>query len=155
MSNAKDLIIFLSTRNTIEIRNEDDFDNFIKLLESHTVIDEVLPNAKSRKYDYWVNLVTINSNGKFDLVFEFDAEKGITFYTDRTMSVEWYGKEPIILTDKEDTCFEWCPKCENEVRISTEGVSKCPICGRSIKPCSMCDMNEVNCSKCKITKKVK
>lgn len=155
MSNTRDLLLFFGTRNTIEIRSEDDFDNFIKLLESHAMIDEVLPNKKSRKYDYWVNLVTLNSKGKYDLVFEFDEEKGLTFYTDRTASIEWYGKEPITLTNKENTCWEWCPKCENDVRISTEGVSKCPICGRKIKPCSMCNMDKVNCSKCKITKKAR
>lgn len=46
------------------------------------------------------------------------------------------------------TTTELCPYCENEVEISSEGKSICPICGKEILPCSMCNMNEVDCNKC-------
>ena len=44
---------------------------------------------------------------------------------------------------------ELCPHCNNEVQILINGISICPECGEKILPCSMCDMNSVNCNYCK------
>lgn len=44
--------------------------------------------------------------------------------------------------------YEYCPHCETESKIYIEG-GKCEICGRFLKPCSMCDMNKVKCNECK------
>jgi len=44
-----------------------------------------------------------------------------------------------------DTCvcevfiIEPCPNCGNDEVIWAEGVTRCPDCGASITPCSMCE----------------
>lgn len=44
---------------------------------------------------------------------------------------------------------EWCSKCEQEVKLkSIFKVQICPNCGKPIKPCALCDMDKVACSKC-------
>lgn len=48
----------------------------------------------------------------------------------------------------EDLITEWCSFCNNEVLIPACGESACPICGKPILPCSMCDNDIVNCNKC-------
>lgn len=40
--------------------------------------------------------------------------------------------------DPDHTCHESCPHCDNEVVIPAYRVSRCPICGEYILPCSMC-----------------
>ncbi len=44
---------------------------------------------------------------------------------------------------------ELCPNCGVEVDIK-EGCIKqnCPNCGKRILPCSLCNMDEVNCKDC-------
>ena len=44
---------------------------------------------------------------------------------------------------------EFCPYCEQEVLINRNG-EKCSVCGHFLKPCSLCDMDKVKCSECKI-----
>ena len=51
--------------------------------------------------------------------------------------------------NKEEDIIEWCPHCEEEVKI--KGIAQkqiCPICGEDILPCSLCNHNYVNCNKC-------
>lgn len=45
---------------------------------------------------------------------------------------------------------EWCSHCGNEVEIDAIKYvkQKCPICGKTIKACCLCDMDEVDCTKC-------
>lgn len=47
-----------------------------------------------------------------------------------------------------DTTFEWCDECGQESEISING-GKCEHCGKFLLPCSMCDMDKVNCQNCK------
>lgn len=44
---------------------------------------------------------------------------------------------------------ELCPHCNEEVLINRKG-GKCSVCGHFLKPCSLCDMDKVNCNECKI-----
>lgn len=38
-----------------------------------------------------------------------------------------------------DTCWEWCPHCEEEVELQSKfEVQVCPSCGRPILPCNLC-----------------
>ena len=51
--------------------------------------------------------------------------------------------------EKEEDIIEWCPNCEEEVKI--KGIAQkqtCPVCGEDIFPCSLCNHNYVNCNKC-------
>lgn len=48
---------------------------------------------------------------------------------------------------------ELCPYCEHEVELENKFESQqCPNCNKIILPCSLCDMDKVNCSKCPIEK---
>lgn len=42
---------------------------------------------------------------------------------------------------------EWCPHCGQETEIDRLG-GKCEHCGHFLKPCSLCNMDIVDCSKC-------
>ena len=42
---------------------------------------------------------------------------------------------------------EYCPHCNDEVLINRNG-EKCSGCGHFLKPCSLCDMDNVNCRDC-------
>lgn len=43
---------------------------------------------------------------------------------------------------------EVCSYCDQQVEIADTGISKCPNCGKWISPCSMCNMDEVDCKNC-------
>ena len=51
----------------------------------------------------------------------------------------------------EDEIVEWCNNCENESVISRNG-GYCEHCGKYLLPCSLCDMDKVDCNNCKFTK---
>lgn len=45
--------------------------------------------------------------------------------------------------------YELCPNCEEEVKLKAEFIKQiCPSCKEEILPCSLCDMDQVDCSKC-------
>ncbi|HCL4455246.1 TPA: hypothetical protein N2D10_003273 [Clostridium botulinum] len=45
--------------------------------------------------------------------------------------------------------YELCPECEYEVTLLNRMKKQvCPICGKEIIPCSICDIKE--CSKCNL-----
>lgn len=45
--------------------------------------------------------------------------------------------------------WELCPNCENEVALYPKLIMQvCPICYEKIKPCAMCDMDNVDCIQC-------
>lgn len=47
--------------------------------------------------------------------------------------------------------FEYCPFCNDESIIDEDG-GNCKHCGKYLKPCSLCDMDKVNCNNCKFDK---
>ena len=44
--------------------------------------------------------------------------------------------------------WEYCSDCENEVMIPSDRESRCPVCGASIVPCSVCDKMNNSCNSC-------
>lgn len=46
---------------------------------------------------------------------------------------------------------EWCDVCGMETEISENG-GYCDYCGKFLIPCSLCDMDKVNCNECKFEK---
>lgn len=45
--------------------------------------------------------------------------------------------------------WEVCPHCEREVKLpAKKGWNLCPECGNLILACAMCDMDNVNCTRC-------
>jgi len=52
--------------------------------------------------------------------------------------------------------YELCPHCGREVELkAVMKLQKCPNCHKQIIPCSLCDMDKVDCSKCKLSKRQK
>ena len=43
--------------------------------------------------------------------------------------------------------YETCPYCDDEVKIKKTG-GNCPNCNHFVKPCSLCEMDVVNCGLC-------
>lgn len=44
---------------------------------------------------------------------------------------------------------EWCQNCDSEVEIIAYGLSKCPVCGAILRPCSMCSTDQFErCGSC-------
>ena len=46
----------------------------------------------------------------------------------------------------EDYTIEYCPYCEQEVVIHSHGITACPICGKPLAPCSVCDIERGGCT---------
>lgn len=46
-----------------------------------------------------------------------------------------------------ETTTEWCPYCMDEMEIASTGMTQCK-CGKWLIPCSMCDMENVDCENC-------
>ena len=52
------------------------------------------------------------------------------------------------LRDFHGSCFEWCPKCEQEVELinpTYKTPQECPNCGEWILPCCLCDDDDYGC----------
>ena len=48
-----------------------------------------------------------------------------------------------------DFIWEWCDDCNEEVILENKFIIQtCPNCHHKIKPCSLCDMDMVNCNNC-------
>lgn len=48
---------------------------------------------------------------------------------------------------------ELCPYCNNEVELNAEFKAQvCPVCGKVILPCSLCDMDKADCANCPLKK---
>ena len=84
---------FLTGKNTILIRDEVEFKllyDFIKEVGLPTIFE------KMNTFKEWESLCKINnldcSNG---ILFEFDAYKGISFYTEIEQSIDWHGDVPL------------------------------------------------------------
>lgn len=50
----------------------------------------------------------------------------------------------------ESTVIEYCTGCQREQRIECtfDVIQKCPECGASIVPCTLCSTGETNCWEC-------
>ena len=46
------------------------------------------------------------------------------------------------------SCWEQCGNCETEFVMSAYRPEPCPVCGRAVLPCNMCDPDNVDCREC-------
>lgn len=53
-----------------------------------------------------------------------------------------------IINNKTEKTIELCDNCGQESSIGIYG-GHCKYCGKWLKPCSMCNMDKVNCNFCK------
>lgn len=51
------------------------------------------------------------------------------------------------IKDEKFEIYEWCDNCGMETKIGENG-GKCEHCGKFLLPCSLCDMDIVDCNKC-------
>ncbi len=91
-------IRFISGQNVISVRSEQDFRNFVKLLDDHGV-SFILGNKKYRNYDEWKYLAIINNKKRDVMCFEYDSEKGLSWYDNEEVPTEWYGIAPMTIPD--------------------------------------------------------
>lgn len=48
--------------------------------------------------------------------------------------------------NKDNMTWEWCPHCDSEVELKCEMKPQvCPVCGKWICPCSLCDGCKKDC----------
>lgn len=52
------------------------------------------------------------------------------------------------MENKENKTVELCDVCGQETEIDNKKGGYCSTCGKFLKPCSMCDMDKVNCNEC-------
>ena len=45
----------------------------------------------------------------------------------------------------EDYTIEYCPWCDQEVAIHAHGITRCPKCGVSLAPCTVCQDERGGC----------
>lgn len=96
--------------------------------------------------------IKVTTDGKFVVVDQFQTwTKWRENYADREDGDDSEGYIDIYeLYDEreiEDTAYEVCPYCDEEVEISAElKISRCPNCGKWIVHCSMCFNPELNYS---------
>lgn len=126
---SNDFLDFLTTDNTIEIRDKEEFESFLLAFKKIISLEK-----EARTYNYWRNLVTKNSKGKYDLLFKYDVNKGLTFYTDRDISIQRYCKEPIHLNKIDNRkackfcCYEEYPYILTGMQGLKEEFKVCPNC---------------------------
>lgn len=90
--------------------------------------------------------------------FRADNFKEIIEQFDEVEDIKEIGNRIFVLGSKKlvvigfggiiNTTFEWCDECGQESEILING-GKCEHCGKFLLPCSMCDMDKVNCQNCK------
>lgn len=89
---------FLATNNTIRINDGIEFNKFKAMCEN------VGLNVR-RSWSEWVELAKRNENtGKFQgyICFEYDNNKGLSFYNDEKKSIDWYLRYPFTIEDFDD-----------------------------------------------------
>ena len=98
----KKLQEFVNGENTVEIRSKSEFQDFVNLLKRDGVINCVFVHYKDFDYEHWKEIVCASSHGTYDMVYEHDpANKGVALYTDRRVSMDWYGRVPYTVPELE------------------------------------------------------
>lgn len=95
-------IDWLQGGNTVCVSNEQEFNEFVKMLEGARVDEDMLRHLrKPWSYQQEIALLNLKKNDHFtgDLYFEMQPGKGISAYYDKRKSVDWYGIEPYKMSE--------------------------------------------------------
>jgi len=92
-------IEFLSGRNVIKVTNKDEFQVFKKFLKECGLI-EIL--NKESEFSDWQSLAVINNKQSDIFLFEYNNHKGLTWWDNIKEAIEWYGIEPIEISDLQE-----------------------------------------------------
>lgn len=113
----------------------------------HSVNGEGETDIDDHKLESDTHKFAKTTNGKYLVRFERGNDKGEGWFIDiyKLMEVE---VEDTNNEDKDEEVYEYCPYCENEVKLDNEfKVQICPDCGHAIVPCSICPLDSC-CSNC-------
>lgn len=99
MENFEIFLDFITGQGTILVRNQEEFDKFVALLQYHKV--ERIPGRKEKclNYYYWKELAIINGKDPKIMCFEYQSGKGISWYDNIEKPSEWYGNEPMVIEE--------------------------------------------------------
>jgi len=92
-------IEFLSGRNVIKVTNEDEFKMFKSFLKECGLL-EIL--NKEREFSDWESLAVINNKQPDIFLFEYNNHKGLTWWDNIKEAIDWYGIEPIEISDLQE-----------------------------------------------------
>lgn len=92
------IIDFLSTKNTVKITNEEEFDEFYKILKGLGFANMF----KYNNFDDWQILAQINHRNPHIFCFEYDNARGLTWYDNENDSIDWYGVQPLKVKQLKD-----------------------------------------------------
>lgn len=93
------IIDFLSTRNVVELKTEEEFQGFYEILK-RLGMEDILGSYK--KFEDWQILATINGKDYHQFYFEYDNSRGLTWYDNEKDPLEWYGVQPLKVNDLAD-----------------------------------------------------
>lgn len=99
MSYNYKIIDFLSTRNVVEIKKEEEFQEFYEILK-RLGIEDIL--GRYQKFSHWRILAVTNDRDYHQFYFEYDNSRGLTWYDNKDEPLERYGIEPLKVTDLVD-----------------------------------------------------
>lgn len=92
-------IAFLSGTNTIKITNENEFNIFKNFLDECGLLDILKDDLTFKD---WQHLAEINNRKTDIFLFEFDNYKGLTWSDDLKNSINYYGENPIEVSELEE-----------------------------------------------------
>lgn len=92
-------IEFLSGRNVIKVTNENEFNMFKDFLKECGLI-EIL--TTELEYSDWQRLALINNRQADIFLFEYNNHKGLTWWDNIKEAIDWYGIEPIEVSELQD-----------------------------------------------------
>ena len=95
-SDFETFINFITGQGTILVKNEKDFNKFVKMLKDHNC-EQILKNRKTDGQDWneWLSLASINGLNPNCFVFEYQPGKGISWYDNVDKPTSWYGVAPM------------------------------------------------------------
>lgn len=113
------------------------FDFIEENIEELTIKEYIIKKLKEKKE----NIIERFNNEIIDLKQSIkDCEDNIKKYQDINLNIA-----------SEDEITEWCDECGMESVINKNG-GYCEHCGKYLLPCSLCDMDKVDCNNCKYKK---
>lgn len=114
----------------------------------HSVTGESETDIDDHKFESDADKFVKTENGNYLVRFERGSENGEGWFIDiyKLMEVEVENTSD---EDEDEEVYEYCPYCENEVKLDNEfKVQICPDCGHAIVPCSICPLDDCCCSNC-------
>lgn len=92
------IIDFLATKNTVKVTNEEEFDDFYRILKEMGFASMF----RYDNFDEWQVLAQINHRNPHLFCFEYDNARGLTWYDNEKASIAWYGIQPLTVLELKD-----------------------------------------------------